>query len=135
VVNIAIPRFVYGIQRVEKEEIAGDEEEYWNRKQNKPNTSKSWHEVDLEVILSDIGSRRCGNGGLLTEDDIFPVLTTGGHSKCNYTPLPPINLRSFSNHTFSMRKENATLETSRVCLIQLLAQGQFHIPGETFVLF
>jgi len=34
-INIAIPRFVYGIQRVEKEETAGDEEEYWNRKQGK----------------------------------------------------------------------------------------------------
>jgi hypothetical protein len=34
-INIAIPRFVYGIQRVEKEEIAGDEEVYWNRKQGK----------------------------------------------------------------------------------------------------
>ena len=34
VVNIAIPRFVYGIQTVEKEEIAGDEKEYWNRKQS-----------------------------------------------------------------------------------------------------
>lgn len=34
-INIAIPRFVYGIQRVEKEEIAGGEEEYWNRKQGK----------------------------------------------------------------------------------------------------
>lgn len=34
VVNIAIPRFVYEIQRVEKEEITGDEEEYWNRKQS-----------------------------------------------------------------------------------------------------
>jgi hypothetical protein len=34
VVHIAIPRFVYGIQRVEKEEIAGDDEEYWNRKQS-----------------------------------------------------------------------------------------------------
>jgi hypothetical protein len=34
VVNIAIPRFVYGIQRVEKEDVAHDEEEYWNRKQS-----------------------------------------------------------------------------------------------------
>jgi len=34
VVNNAISRFVYGIQKVEKEEIAGDEKEYWNRKQS-----------------------------------------------------------------------------------------------------
>jgi hypothetical protein len=54
VINIAIPPFVFGIQRVEKEETAVTRRIGTGNKATKD--FKSCHEVDVEVILSEIGS-------------------------------------------------------------------------------
>jgi len=61
VVNTAVPRFVYGIQRVQEEETASDEEEYWNRKQS----NKRLHIVPLSRSRSySVGNRKHrGSGG------------------------------------------------------------------------
>ena len=59
--NTAIPRFIYGIQRVEKEETASGEREYWNRKQS----NKRLQIVPLSRSRSySVGNRKHrGSGG------------------------------------------------------------------------